>query len=415
MSAAGDELPPSLGEPNVRRADKDDDYGHEVWSVVCSTCGYSWFGRAWESCNRCIERLEDEHGRFDEYQSAGPTPPPAPWETGDVPSITDKFLTIAQLAALPPPQPLIEGILDLDNVSITYGRRGSYKSFVVLDQALCVASGIAWHGHDVTLGTVVYVVGEGRQGVYQRIDAWLSQWPGKDPADRLLILPEAVNLLDDASVNAFAAGCLDVGASFVILDTLARCIPGGDENSARDMGIAVAAMDTIRQVTGAHVDAVHHSGKDSKAGARGSSALEGAADTVLEVTKTDTNVTITHTKQKNRAEGPPLRLVARPVRQSVVLDPADNAHVTVTPKPRQALRILDEIAGGIGETFTAWVEACAEEDIARTTVRRIRKQAVDEGWIENGPNSSERTPRYVLTDAGRAIAETDGNIGHEQG
>jgi hypothetical protein len=70
----------------------------------------------------------------------------------------------------------------------------------------------------------------------------------------------------------------------VTLDTLARVIGPGDENSARDMGLLVRSMDKIRGETGgAHTMTVHHSGKNATKGARGSSALRAATDTELEV------------------------------------------------------------------------------------------------------------------------------------
>jgi len=73
-------LPKSLGEPDIRRADKDDEYGFEVWSLICTTCGYQFFGKPWESCVRCIDELEAAHGRFDDYQARVDTPPPPPGE-----------------------------------------------------------------------------------------------------------------------------------------------------------------------------------------------------------------------------------------------------------------------------------------------------------------------------------------------
>jgi hypothetical protein len=59
----------------------------------------------------------------------------------------------------------------------------------------------------------------------------------------------------------------------------------GDENSARDMAQFVANIDRLRERTGAHVLVVHHSGKNTDAGARGSSALRAAVDTEIVVTE----------------------------------------------------------------------------------------------------------------------------------
>tara|TARA_A100000164_G_C21826143_1_gene732911 strand:+ start:914 stop:1096 length:183 start_codon:yes stop_codon:yes gene_type:complete len=42
----------------------------------------------------------------------------------------------------------------------------------MLDFALCIASGLPFNDLQVIQGTVLYVTGEGRIGINQRIDAW---------------------------------------------------------------------------------------------------------------------------------------------------------------------------------------------------------------------------------------------------
>jgi hypothetical protein len=84
----------------------------------------------------------------------------------------------------------------------------------------------------------------------------------------------------------------------IVLDTLARCIPGADENSAQDVGRAVAAIDRIRAATGATVLLIHHTGKNGDS-ERGSSALRGAADTMLAVSNDDGLIRVECAKQKD--------------------------------------------------------------------------------------------------------------------
>ena len=76
-----------------------------------------------------------------------------------------------------------------------------------------------------------------------------------------------------------------VGGDFsaIFVDTVARALPGSDENSATDMGAFVDACDRIRHHTGSAVIGVQHSGKDISRGMRGSSALLGAVDTSIDV------------------------------------------------------------------------------------------------------------------------------------
>ena len=109
--------------------------------------------------------------------------------------------------------------------------------------------------------------------------------------DELDTLPEAINLLSPSSAGELADVARDIGARLVILDTWARCTVGGEENSTKDMGLAIEQADVIRRRSGACVLAVHHSGKDSTAGARGSSALEAAFDSVFEIGAVDDVVT----------------------------------------------------------------------------------------------------------------------------
>jgi hypothetical protein len=69
----------------------------------------------------------------------------------------------------------------------------------------------------------------------------------------------------------------------VVIDTLARSFGAGDENTVKDMTKCIRNLDAIREATQATILVIHHSGKDASKGARGSSALLGAADTEIEI------------------------------------------------------------------------------------------------------------------------------------
>jgi DNA-binding MarR family transcriptional regulator len=362
--------------------------------------------------DEAIARALAEYDQWEERSRSSSSAGTDDGHDGDRPPMVDRLLTLRQLADLPPPKPLIEGVLDLDNVGLLYGRRGSYKSFMALDMGLSVAAGIPWHGRDTTPGVVVYVAAEGVSGVYQRVEAWKATYPSADPGDRFLILPEVVNLLSPSAAGEFAELCKQVGASFVILDTLARCLVGGDENSSRDMGIAVETLDTVRRRTGAHVMPVHHSGKDRTQGARGSSALEAAADTVLELLTKDGTVTLNTTKQKNRPEGDPLKFVPQSALSSVVLrlgtGRSTGSGLKFSPAEVEALAALDEAAGDQGLTMTAWQTVARDSGVSDSTVIRARKRAEEAGYIRATEHGTERSPRWALTPLGlRIVRGTD--------
>ena len=231
--------------------------------------------------------------KFDEMTYIDPyADVPHPGDDGSVigqppAGIRSRLLKMIALRNLPQPATLITSLMDVDTLALLYGRRGSYKSFFALDWAMCVAYGRRWHSQAVTAGPVLYVCAEGAHGVDQRIDAWKRHNGVIGDTDELDSLPEAIKLLSPSSAGELADVARDIGARLVILDTWARCTVGGEENSTKDMGLAIEQADVIRRRSGACVLAVHHSGKDSTAGARCSSALEAAFDSVFEVSATD--------------------------------------------------------------------------------------------------------------------------------
>ena len=93
----------------------------------------------------------------------------------------------------------------------------------------------------------------------------------------------------------------------VFMDTFSRAMAGYDENSGADMMAIVGGMDRIRRETGACVLVVHHSGKDTKQGARGHSSLLCAVDTEIRVSRAKDDgalIEINATKQRDLPTGP---------------------------------------------------------------------------------------------------------------
>jgi hypothetical protein len=82
---------------------------------------------------------------------------------------------------------------------------------------------------------------------------------------------------------ACAASDSQCSVRLVVIDTLARAMAGGNENSSEDMGLAVKSIDAVKNASGAHVGIVHHSGKNEAMGARGHSSLRAAVDTEVEL------------------------------------------------------------------------------------------------------------------------------------
>jgi 5S rRNA maturation endonuclease (ribonuclease M5)/RecA/RadA recombinase len=214
-----------------------------------------------------------------------------------------RILTLKEIAELPPVTWLVNGLIPKHSLAMVYGEPGGGKTFTALDIALTVAHGAQWHGHEVAQGQVFYVAGEGVGGFRKRIGAWHQHHERVEEAPFYLI-PKAVNLLDDAEIQDLlqtieTMRTPDMPVAMVVFDTVARCMIGGDENSAQDMGKAVKNMDLVREQIGCAVLPIHHSGKDSNRGARGSTALIGAVDVSVRVERDADRVLLTTEKQKD--------------------------------------------------------------------------------------------------------------------
>ena len=167
----------------------------------------------------------------------------------ETPVLADLLLTRSALRQLPKPEPLIDGVLDQGTVALLYGKWGTYKSFIALDWAASVATGRAWQGRPTEQRRALYVAAEGAFGLSARTDAWELGWHTTIHDGTLDILPRPVNLTNTAEVANLAALVDWGGYGFVVLDTLARCMVGADENSAKDCGEVVDALHRLREHT----------------------------------------------------------------------------------------------------------------------------------------------------------------------
>jgi hypothetical protein len=100
--------------------------------------------------------------------------PPADTFVADprVENLDDEFLRADQLDELAAPEPLIDGVLTRHAYGIIRGRDQTFKSFITLDWALCLATGTRWQGRATEHVKVLYVAGEGAHSLGVRKRAW---------------------------------------------------------------------------------------------------------------------------------------------------------------------------------------------------------------------------------------------------
>jgi hypothetical protein len=304
---------------------------------------------------------------------------------------------------------LVDGVLQPGRLAVLFGPPGAGKSIAAIDLACSLATGVPWLGHyAVRQSPVAYCYTEGSDGFRVRVDAWKQRHGVIDRAG-VLVTFQAPNLLDKASVTALLAALrrLDPPPALVIVDTLARVIPAADENSAKDMGTAIAACDRLRTALDCAVLLIHHTRRDG-ANERGSTALRGAADTMLAVTVADDVVTLACDKQRDAAPFDSLRLRLLEVGSSVVLvlSDASSQPGRLTSRARVMLVALVELCDAYKPpTFTQWLAAvdCPKGTFPKSTFLACLKTLKAGDWVTQQPG--KRT--FIATDKGRTAVGPD--------
>jgi hypothetical protein len=208
---------------------------------------------------------------------------------------TFAVLSRDELARAPQLSWLVDGIFPAGGFGVIFGPPNGGKTFAALSLAYSVSTGMDWLGRETRQGRVLYVAAEGTAGLHARVAA-LEAVHGV-AADRISFITEAVQLGDPAHVDGLLLS-LPEPPQLIVIDTLARCMVGLDENSSRDTALFIDGIDRLRRETGAAVIVIHHSGKGGDA-YRGSSSLEGAADTMVRLTSDGNLLKFECTKQKD--------------------------------------------------------------------------------------------------------------------
>lgn len=188
-----------------------------------------------------------------------------------------RFRSLAEIGPVPPRVATIAGLLAPGDLALLTGAAKSGKSTLAAGLAAAVSRGVPFLGRETVQGAAFYIAAERCAGMARRLRA-----AGAD--DRAAFVAEwAPDLLQDARKIIREIEAANTAPALIVFDTLARCIAGADENSAKDMGRVIAALAAIqRAFPSAATVVIHHTGKTG-ATARGSSALVAGADMELSV------------------------------------------------------------------------------------------------------------------------------------
>jgi hypothetical protein len=306
-----------------------------------------------------------------------------------------KLLSYKDLLELPEPTWLIDGLLPSHGISELYGDPAVGKSFVAIDWAAHVATGRDWLGHPVKQGPVVYIYAEGVNGIKIRMSAWSNVHQDLHEAP-MKVIGEAVPITEPKAIKDLTSTIrAEFGddISLVVVDTLARCIGGSDENSTKEMGQFIYALGSLQAEFGCAVLVVHHTGKNADKGARGSSALRAAVDAEFKLSSSGNKVMkLSNHKQKDAEESATIHLKLTPEcgSSSCVVEAVDasewrandnrNSEPTAEMKKRKILNLL--ASSSIPLTRKDWIQMIMDADILRSSqASTYIKELVEQGLV----------------------------------
>lgn len=226
----------------------------------------------------------DPKARFQSYNSDALTA-----NTPDKPS-KFKLWSVTEAMLRPKPAFLFEGILPARSVGYAYGPPENGKTWLILDMALRLATGLGLDGSkENEPQDVIFFSGEGFDDlVHSRINAWCDYHGVSRELKHLHLLEGFPNVADNDDVDLLVEEIAKRGLHprLIILDTYARVMAqaGLNENDPLDIMKFISQAEDLKRGFGCTVLAIHHSGKDLDRGARGSNALHGAVDFAYEIT-----------------------------------------------------------------------------------------------------------------------------------
>lgn len=209
-----------------------------------------------------------------------------------------------------PPQWLIPDTLPANGYATLVGAPGSFKTFVALDMACRICTGIddGLYGAVQETGSVIFAVGEGRSGHKMRLRAWEKTHFDEKKVDNLVLLDPVPTARGGPSewqdfIRLVRLICPE-GVKLVIVDTIGRSMQGMNENSQQDASQFTAMVDMIQRELGCAVLALHHTGHANGERGKGSMEFIGMPDTALVLTRKAKSkfAALKMTKQKDAEE-----------------------------------------------------------------------------------------------------------------
>lgn len=291
---------------------------------------------------------------------------------------------------LPPLKSIVQGVFKQRYRLLISGGSKSFKTWILMDLALSVATGTPWWGMRTEAGGVLYVNFELQpQDAQERLKEIAKAKNLENPGalDFWDLLGEGRDI--DELLPALEARAIRGQYSLIILDPIYVCLGSRDENSNSDVTDLMNRLARLGKRTGSAIAVGHHfskgnqSEKDAKDRASGAGAWVRAPDTVITVTphQEDDAFVVEYVlrgmkpKEKHvvRWQHPCMRIAAD-------LDPGE---LKQAGRPKEfSVRDVVGLLAEDGSEYAEWLQLAQRRGISESTFKRLRLQALKDKLVE---------------------------------
>lgn len=205
----------------------------------------------------------------------------------------------------PEPEPIwiIEDIISDGSMNVFWGDSGCGKTWVCLDMVICAALGSSWLNKKTIQSNVLIIDEEsGKRRLKKRLTKILNGHDGGYDAPFYYMTMARLDVREPLKMEELKFFIKEKNIKLILMDALMEVIPGADENSVKEMNPPLMDIRNLIESTGAAVIIIHHAGKTKEqknANFRGSSAIKGAVDLMIQIIKDKDTVNLKTSKVRD--------------------------------------------------------------------------------------------------------------------
>jgi hypothetical protein len=273
----------------------------------------------------------------------------------------------------------VSGLVADATLTILSGESGSGKSFLAQGLCIGVARGQRVAGMVCVKGKALYIDAEMGKEMFAEYRLRPAGLTGKEFE---YIDAMGLDLSKANDLGWIERKISELGADFVVIDSLRRAAPSKKENESDDMAPTVGAFAKLARDTNAAILLIHHKGKGD-ALARGSSAIYDQADALYGLLRLDDQPRV---RRLTTRHGKPPRYMEDPRDRFLTINPRGGGVAAAdAPEPDgPKVSVQESVAMGIKAALPATTKKDVAEKLGRpptdVTFRRAWSQleAADE-------------------------------------